>query len=41
MEIVVEEILRDKIYLDTSNQLRVTGELTEITFGPGLDFENL
>jgi len=41
MEIVVQEILQDKIFLDTSNQLRITGEMTEITFGPGLDFENL
>jgi DNA-directed RNA polymerase subunit omega len=41
MEIVVQEILGDKIFLDTSNQLRITGEATEITFGPVLDFDNL
>ncbi len=41
MEIVVEEILQDKIYLDTSSELRITGEQTEITFSPGIDFENL
>jgi len=26
MQIVVQEILQDKIYLDTSNEVRVTGE---------------
>jgi DNA-directed RNA polymerase subunit omega len=41
MEIVVQEILTDKIYLDTSNELRVTGDPGEITFSPGIDFENL
>lgn len=41
MEIVVEEILTDKIYLDTTNELRITGEPTEMTFSPGIDFENL
>lgn len=41
MEIVVQEILNDKIFLDTSNTLRITGEATEITFGPVLDFDNL
>lgn len=29
MEIVVQEILHDKIYLDTSNEVRITGELDE------------
>lgn len=28
LEIVIQEILQDKIYLDTSSQLRVTGEET-------------
>jgi DNA-directed RNA polymerase subunit omega len=41
MEIVVAEILQDKIYLDTSSELRVTGDQGEITFSPGIDFENL
>ena len=27
MEIVVEEILLDKIFLDTSNEVKITGEL--------------
>lgn len=26
MEIVLQEILQDKIYLDTSNEVRITGE---------------
>ncbi len=41
MEIVVQEILQDKIYLDTSSELRITGEPTEMTFSPGIDSENL
>ncbi len=39
MEIVLEEILQDKIYLDTSNEVKITGDLGG---GPGesvdLDF---
>jgi len=26
MEIIVQEILQDKIYLDTSNEVKITGE---------------
>jgi hypothetical protein len=26
MEIVLQEILQDKIYLDTSNEVRISGE---------------
>ena len=26
MEIVIQEILQDKIYLDTSNEVRITGQ---------------
>ena len=26
MKIVLQEILQDKIYLDTSNEVRITGE---------------
>jgi DNA-directed RNA polymerase subunit omega len=37
MKIVLQEILQDKIYLDTSNQVRITGQPTE---GGGLpDFD--
>ncbi|MGD9632407.1 MAG: DNA-directed RNA polymerase subunit omega [Pirellulales bacterium] len=35
MEIIVQEILRDKIYLDTSNEVKITGEPPQ---GP-LDFD--
>lgn len=34
MEIVVQEILQDKIYLDASNQLKVSGESAEQSGGP-------
>lgn len=35
MEIIVQEILQDKIYLDTSNDVKITGEPPQ---GP-LDFD--
>ena len=35
MAIVIQEILQNKIFLDTSNELRITGELPE----PGDMFE--
>jgi DNA-directed RNA polymerase subunit omega len=34
LEIVVREIKEDKIYLDTSNQVRVTGDEDQGTGGP-------
>jgi DNA-directed RNA polymerase subunit omega len=34
MEIVVQEILQDKIYLDPSNNLRITGEDDPYAGGP-------
>jgi DNA-directed RNA polymerase subunit omega len=37
MQIVIEEIKQDKIYLDTSNNLRITGESPEA--GGPLDFD--
>ncbi len=38
MEIVLQEILQDKIYLDTSHEVRITGEAEETTGGlPDLD----
>ena len=37
MQIVIEEIKQDKIYLDTSMNLRITGESTEA--GGPLDFD--
>ncbi len=33
--IVLQEILQDKIYLDTTNEVRITGETTERTGGLG------
>jgi DNA-directed RNA polymerase subunit omega len=37
MQIVIEEIKQDKIYLDTSSNLRITGESAEA--GGPLDFD--
>ena len=34
LEIVIREIKEDKIYLDTSNQVRVTGDEEQGTGGP-------
>ena len=36
MQVVIQEILQDKIFLDTSNQLRITGDLP--LQGDTLDF---
>jgi DNA-directed RNA polymerase subunit omega len=42
MEIVVQEVLQDKIYLDSSSNLRITGEQTQSAGGPPeLDLANL
>jgi len=42
MEVVVQEILQDKIYLDSSSQVRITGESDESAGGPPeLDLSNL
>ena len=42
MEIVIEEILQDKIFLDASSNLRIADEEAETTGGPPeLDLENL
>ena len=41
MEIVLQEILQDKIFLDTSNELRVTGEVEQEVSLPDLDPTNL
>jgi DNA-directed RNA polymerase subunit omega len=38
MAIVLQEILQDKIYLDSSNEVRITGETREMEIGfPDLD----
>ncbi len=41
LEIVIQEILQDKIYLDTTSTLRITGESPEGADGPELDFANI
>jgi len=41
MEVVIEEILQDKIYLDTSSHVRVTGASQEAGGPPELDLTNL
>ena len=42
MEIVVQEILQDKIYLDTSNEVRITGHLDDAAGGePDLNPEDV
>ena len=34
MEIVVQEILQDKIYLDSSNEVQIAAEIPEASGGP-------
>lgn len=41
MEIVVQEILQDKIYLDSSDQVRITGEAADATEAPEFDLDSL
>jgi len=41
MEMVLQEILQDKIFLDTSNEVKITGELPESSDGPELDLNDL
>jgi DNA-directed RNA polymerase subunit omega len=41
MEVVVEEILQNKIYLDSSRQVKITGDSTEPDGPPELDLSNL
>lgn len=41
MEIVLQEILQDKIFLDTSNEVKITGELPEAEEGPELNLNEL
>ena len=41
LEVVVEEILQDKIYLDTSDQLKITGATQEPGGPPELDLSKL
>jgi DNA-directed RNA polymerase subunit omega len=41
MRVVLREIAEDKIYLDTTNEVRVAGELFEGNEPPALNLENL
>jgi DNA-directed RNA polymerase subunit omega len=41
MTIVIQEILQDKIYLDTSANLRITGEQDQGGGAPEFDLANL
>jgi len=41
IEIVIQEILQDKIYLDTSQEVQITGESPEAGGPPELDLANL
>ena len=41
MEVVVEEILQNKIYLDSSRQLKISGYSSEVGGPPELDLSNL
>ena len=36
MHVVLQEIVQDKIYLDSSNEVRITGDLPQPT--GGMDF---
>ena len=38
MKIVLQEIIQDKIFLDTSNQVRIAGDLQISQESPELDF---
>jgi len=37
MEVVLQEILEDKIFLDGSSEVKITGDLQEGTAGPEID----
>ena len=41
MSIALQEILQDKIYLDTSNEVRITGDTKEEAPLPSIDPANL
>ena len=41
MEIVIQEIMQDKIYLDASANLKITGQLDDRDGPPELDLMNL
>jgi len=40
MKVVLQEILQDKIFLDTSNEVRITGEMPEALQDDAPDFDD-
>ncbi len=41
MQVVLQEIMQDKIYLDASNQVRITGDMPEVHDEPELNLTDL
>jgi DNA-directed RNA polymerase subunit omega len=41
MKTVLQEIVQDKIFLDTSNEVRITGDMPSGSDEPELDFDDL
>ena len=41
MAVVIQEIVQDKIYLDTSNEVKITGDLDDAVGLPDLDPNDL
>ena len=41
MSIVLQEIRQDKIFLDTSSEVKITGDLPEASDGPQLNLNDL
>jgi DNA-directed RNA polymerase subunit omega len=41
MHVVLQEIMQDKIYLDASNQVRITGDMPESRDEPELNLTDL
>lgn len=41
MKIVLQEIMQDKIYLDASNQVRITGDMPDLRDEPDLNLNDL
>jgi DNA-directed RNA polymerase subunit omega len=41
MKVVLQEIMQDKIYLDASNQVRITGDMPDIRDEPELNLTDL
>jgi DNA-directed RNA polymerase subunit omega len=41
MRIVLQEVLQDKIFLDTSHEVRITGEMPEDSEEPNLNLNDL